>query len=199
MSYTRSNLRLVHLLSVVIVAAGFLTACAETGRAVEPIEGFRIVAPGAVYAGARPDSGGLRWLDSMGVKTILNLDRGVWRETSDEVEREWKNARKLEMRFVHLPLHPTAVPTMRELDWAVAILEDPWTHPIFVHGDQGSDRTGMVIAAYRIKVQGWSPDRAYQEMTEHGFGEALHFGWKDRLFGYAENVRASTARKDQDP
>jgi protein tyrosine/serine phosphatase len=199
MAYTRFNLRLGHLVSVAIVAAGFQTACSETGRAVESIEGFRTVAQGEVYAGARPDPVGLRWLDSLGVKTILSLERGVWRETSGEVDREWKAARKLGLRFVHLPLHPTDAPTMRELDWAVAILEDPWTHPIFVHGDQGSDRTGMVIAAYRIKVQGWSPGRAYREMTEHGFRQIIHFGWKDRLFSYAEVVRGSTVWRDRDP
>lgn len=168
MSHSRFNLRLGQLISVALVAAGVLMACSEARRAVEPTEGFRTVARGDVYAGARPDSAGLRWLDSLGVKTILSLERGVWRETSGEVDREWKAARKLGLRFVHLPLHPTDAPTMRELDWAVAILEDPWTHPIFVHGDQGSDRTGMVIAAYRIKVEGWSPDRAYGVRSRNG-------------------------------
>lgn len=183
-----------------MTAAGFLTACSEARPGVESsIEGFWTVEEGAVYAGARPDSSGLRWLGSLGVETILNLERGEWRETSGEVDREWKAARRLGMRFVHLPLHPTNAPTMRELDWTVAILEDPWTHPIFVHGDQGSDRTAMVVAAYRIKVQGWSPEQAYREMMEHGFREALRFGWRDRLIGYAENVRASTARRDKHP
>ena len=45
-----------------------------------------------------------------------------------------------------------------------------------------------MIAAYRIKVQGWSPERAYREMLEHGFREVAHFRWKDRLFAYAEVV-----------
>ena len=78
MSYTRCYLRLAHLVSVVMIAAGFLTACSETRRGVEPpIEGFRTVEQGAVYAGSRPDSDGLRWLDSLGEGHSQSGARGM--------------------------------------------------------------------------------------------------------------------------
>ena len=123
----------------------------------------------------------------------------MWLETSVEVERDWKAARQLDIRFVHLPFHPTRPPTIRELHWDVAILQDPETRPIFVHAARGSDRTGIVIAAYRIKVQGWSAERAYREMLEHGFREVAHFRWKDRLFAYAEVTRIGATIQAPDP
>ena len=42
--------------------------------------------------------------------------------------------------------------------------------PILVHCMQGSDRTGTVIAAYRMAIQGWSKESAIKEMTEGGYG-----------------------------
>ena len=42
--------------------------------------------------------------------------------------------------------------------------------PILIHCWHGSDRTGAVIAMYRIVFQGWSKENAIKEMTEEGFG-----------------------------
>ena len=42
--------------------------------------------------------------------------------------------------------------------------------PVLVHCFFGSDRTGSVIAAYRIAVQGWSKEKAIEEMIEGGYG-----------------------------
>ena len=42
--------------------------------------------------------------------------------------------------------------------------------PILIHCWHGSDRTGAVIAMYRLVFQGWSKENAIKEMTEEGFG-----------------------------
>jgi protein tyrosine/serine phosphatase len=42
--------------------------------------------------------------------------------------------------------------------------------PILVHCRYGADRTGAVIAAYRVVMQGWSKDDAIDEMVNGGFG-----------------------------
>jgi protein tyrosine/serine phosphatase len=39
----------------------------------------------------------------------------------------------------------------------------------------GSDRTGMMVAAYRIAIQGWSKGRALAEMTDDRFGHHEEF------------------------
>jgi protein tyrosine/serine phosphatase len=39
----------------------------------------------------------------------------------------------------------------------------------------GDDRTGMMIAAYRMAAQGWSADRAMREMELFGFTRVHHF------------------------
>jgi len=50
------------------------------------------------------------------------------------------------------------------------IVTDKPSQPVLVHCAQGSDRTGMMVAIYRIVVQGWSKDDALKEMVEGGYG-----------------------------
>ena len=40
---------------------------------------------------------------------------------------------------------------------------------VFVHCRYGDDRTGMMIAAYRMSVEGWTAEEARKEMDEFGF------------------------------
>ncbi len=77
-------------------------------------------------------------------------------------------------------------PTVGQLDHAVTILSDPQRQPVYVHCDHGVDRTGMVLAAYRIQVDGWTFERAYEEMRSHGFHEEWLVSWKSRLAEYAQ-------------
>jgi len=40
---------------------------------------------------------------------------------------------------------------------------------IFVHCRVGDDRTGMMVASYRMVEEGWSAERAEKEMIDFGF------------------------------
>ncbi len=42
--------------------------------------------------------------------------------------------------------------------------------PVLVHCQHGADRTGTMCAVYRIVVQGWTKEKALEEMIEGGFG-----------------------------
>lgn len=48
---------------------------------------------------------------------------------------------------------------------------------VLVHCYHGADRTGIVIAFYRMIYQNWSPDDAKAEMLRGGFG--YHSVWKN--------------------
>jgi len=49
-------------------------------------------------------------------------------------------------------------------------LTDPQAGPVLVHCMQGADRTGVVVAAYRVVAQGWPKEEAIREMRQGGFG-----------------------------
>jgi protein tyrosine/serine phosphatase len=59
------------------------------------------------------------------------------------------------------------------------ILNDPARGPILVHCQHGADRTGTMIAMYRMIVQGWSREQAVDELVNGGYG--FHPLWRNVL------------------
>jgi len=128
-----------------------------------------------LYRGAQPERGGLESLKEMGVDTIIDL-----RLTG--ADKEGKDARKLGMDFVALPWHclfPKDDATAKFLKY---LLDHP-EKKIFVHCRYGDDRTGMMIAAYRMAVEGWTADEARSEMNAFGFHKVICAS----LVGYEKN------------
>ena len=129
----------------------------------EDLGNFGTVTP-AVWRGARPTVKGLMQLKARGVKTIVNLenDRKVV-----EFERQWCEANGV--GFVSLPMSVITPPRMARVDQWLTIARDPALQPVYVHCMQGRDRTGTAVYTYRVKVQGWTHDRAYPEMVAYKF------------------------------
>lgn len=49
--------------------------------------------------------------------------------------------------------------------------------PILVHCEHGEDRTGLIIAAYRVTAcDGWTKEAAWNEALAHGYRELINFG-----------------------
>ncbi|MBC7478239.1 MAG: tyrosine-protein phosphatase, partial [Pseudorhodobacter sp.] len=42
--------------------------------------------------------------------------------------------------------------------------------PVLVHCHHGADRTGLIVALYRMVAQGWSRDAAAAELVAGGYG-----------------------------
>jgi protein tyrosine/serine phosphatase len=47
---------------------------------------------------------------------------------------------------------------------------------VFVHCRRGADRTGVVVAVYRVCVEGWTKEDAIAEMMTGGFH--FHSSWQ---------------------
>jgi protein tyrosine/serine phosphatase len=48
--------------------------------------------------------------------------------------------------------------------------------PVLVHCQHGQDRTGLVIAAYRVRIMGWSKDQSMNEALAFGYRNWLNYG-----------------------
>jgi protein tyrosine/serine phosphatase len=68
------------------------------------------------------------------------------------------------------------------------IVNDQSIWPVYVHCAGGRHRTGAMIAVYRITIDGWDMDRAYQEMKDYGFYTRLGHGcYRDYVNNYYRN------------
>ena len=119
-------------------------ALASPGN-IEGVSNFAKISDG-VWRGAQPTAEGMAALKRMGVKTIVNL-RALHTDR-DEL-------RGLGLDYAHLPC-TALVPDEEVVVKFLKIATDPERRPVFVHCQHGSDRTGVVIAAYRVVVMGWS-------------------------------------------
>jgi len=141
--------------------------CLGGGRGVPAQEGignFGKVNEG-LYRGAQPDQLGLRNLQRLGVKTIVNL-----RLPGESWKQEEAEARNCGMNYTNVPMKGIGRPTNEQIRTVLAIIETA-APPVFVHCEHGCDRTGTVIACYRIRHDGWSSGAALQEAKRYGMSK----------------------------
>ncbi len=138
---------------------------------------FRKVNDG-LNLGAQPQSGGVKKLAELGVKTIINL-RGP-----DEVIRgEQKETETAGLRYFNIPMPGLSAPTNEQVGRVMSIINDPDNQPVFVHCKRGADRTGTIGAIYRISHDGWTADRAIAEAKLYGMSWA-EFGMRSYIWDY---------------
>ena len=126
---------------------------------VEGVPGLFRVTPD-LYRSGQPTLEGLRNLKAMGIKTVINTRD--FHSNRDEVLAVGLQYERIHMK-AWLPLEGDAVRFLK-------IVTDPKRTPVLVHCWLSSDRSGTLIAIYRIAVQGWSREDAVKEMTEGDFG-----------------------------
>ena len=116
-----------------------------------------------VYRGAQPTDEGLKNLASLGVRTIIDLRHG-----KDHSDAEEKAAEALGLRYINVPMEGLEAPTDRQISSLMELLNSADRGPVFVHCREGKDRTGTVVACYRIAHDHWTNDHALDEAREFG-------------------------------
>jgi protein tyrosine/serine phosphatase len=157
--------------SVFLLAAGLLAAgCMAASAPADPagVMNFHQVDEN-IYRGAQPTSEGLRNLADMGVKVIVDLRHG-----KDHSESEQRAAEQLGMRYINVPMEGLSAPTDEQISNLLAVLGAADKGAVFVHCREGKDRTGAVVASYRIAHDHWSNDRALEEAKAYGMSPLQH-------------------------
>jgi tyrosine-protein phosphatase SIW14 len=119
-----------------------------------------------LYRGGQPSQEGFKNLQKVGIKTVIDL-----RIPDGGANSEKRLVESLGMHYNHIPLHGGETPTQSDIDRAFSILLDSSQWPVFVHCREGKDRTGMIIACYRISQDGWTNIRALAEAKSYAFRE----------------------------
>lgn len=153
----------------------FLLAAATAGARPEdwakPIDHAALpnlhqVSP-VLYRSAQPLDGAQQALADLGIKTVVSL-----RWSADKAEL-LPNAKR-----IHAPIESWDV-DHHEVMRALRAVMDPANQPVLVHCRHGADRTGTVVAAYRILVQDWSVEAAITEMRDGGYN--YHAVWTNMI------------------
>ena len=116
-----------------------------------------------VYRGAQPDDAGFNYLAQIGVRTVIDL-----READGRSKAEEAVVRAAGMKYVNVPMTGLTPPTRSEITTILRLLENDKSGPVFVHCKRGADRTGAVIASYRIDHDRWDNARALKEAMDRG-------------------------------
>jgi protein tyrosine phosphatase (PTP) superfamily phosphohydrolase (DUF442 family) len=123
-----------------------------------------------LYRGAQPSLNELPELKKLGITTIIDLRA----ESSGTAQQEQLRAESLGIKFLRIPIGGFANPTNSELGHFFEVVRDSPSETVFVHCEFGRDRTGVMIAAYRIALEKWTPEQALSEMMDFGFNRRWH-------------------------
>ncbi len=142
-----------------------------------------------VYRGAQPKSGGLELLKRLGIKTVVNL-----RNNDARAKQEETSAGVAGLRYFNFPLARWNCPQDKEIEQVLSIINNPTNQPVFVHCQRGADRTGVVIAVYRMTHDGWTSEQAKAEAKGYGL-KPWQLGMKDYIHDFYKRTTAPAMKR----
>lgn len=149
--------------SVVLVAAAYAT---DYVRRHFFLDNFGVVEEGLIYRSGQPTPHQLEdFVRAHGIRTVINAREPDAPEELMAAEQRTCDA--LGVRMVRLPMPGDGRADFEQFDAALAVLKNPTNLPVLVHCARGSYRSGAIIAAYRVLVQGRSEKDAIDEMAKY--------------------------------
>jgi tyrosine-protein phosphatase SIW14 len=77
------------------------------------------------------------------------------------------------------------IPAEQGVQTFLAVMDRPENHPVLVHCFAGIHRTGTMCAIFRMEYEGWTPERAMDEMRLCGYApEDMHYHITNYLRSY---------------
>jgi len=114
------------------------------------------------FRGAQPKEEDYKDLNSLGIKTVIDL-------RDDPTSYEKRDVEALGMRYVNIPMNGKNYPQAGQIAAFLKLVDDAGTGKFFVHCAGGRHRTGVMGAIYRFTHDKWNYDQAYAEMKQYDF------------------------------
>jgi len=177
-------------LSVLVCLLALLvsTSAAQSAATYKELPNFHQVSE-KLYRGGQPLGGGMKKLSELGIKSVINL-----RGEDDLSRQEQKDAEAAGLKYFGVSMPGLSAPSDEQVARVLALMDEPANQPVFLHCKRGSDRTGTMVAVYRISREGWNAERATAEAQKHGLSW-MEFGMKGYISDYYK--RQTDARKAQ--
>jgi protein tyrosine phosphatase (PTP) superfamily phosphohydrolase (DUF442 family) len=158
---------------------------------------LREVDPGRVYRSGQMTVAGFRDArDLYGIRTVICLRDD---EPDPQVDcclipghstiKESELCRALGLRFVFIApdlVSRRLVPGRRPeaIERFLEVMDDPASYPVLIHCNAGLNRTGILVAVYRMEYQGYSRDEAFRDTLDNGFGRTQCTAANDYITQY---------------
>jgi len=191
--------KFLYVLGFAMVLATMASSNAETAPATVQARNHEWAAPiqiegvpnlhritDTIYRSAQPEAAGMKNLVKLDIKTIINLRN--FHDDKDEVKDTG-------LLRVDVPINTWNISD----DQVIQVMKElakTENGPFLIHCQHGADRTGLMSAMYRIIYQGWSKEKALDEMKNGGYG--YHAIWAN-IIAYIEKADIEKLKKDIQP
>lgn len=134
-----------------------------------------------VWRSGQPTRGNFRALEKQGIGEVLCLR--YWHSDKEEAG---------DLKQHHIRMRASDI---RDEDIVAALrVMVSAEKPVLVHCFHGADRTGVVVAMYRMVVQDWPRERAIAELTDEAHGH--HAEVFPNIREYLETVDVAKIRRE---
>jgi len=148
-----------------------------------------------LYRGGQPRKDGTRKLAALGVNTIINL-----RDDDERALAEQAEAKAAGLRYFNVPFKTIGRPDDAEVAKVLSLIDAKENGVVFVHCHKGEDRTGTIIALYRISHDNWTDEEAISEAKRFGM-KFWQVGMRHYISDYyrTRSTRHVTKTENQSP
>ena len=140
------------------------------------------------YRGSQPIADEFSELKKLGIKTIIDL-------REDSLKDSGKHAQAAGLQYVNIRLSTKRAASNDQTEYFLRLVNDQANWPVFVHCKGGRHRTGEMTAIYRITNDGWTAEKAYDEMKKYDFEDSFFYprSLKKYVFSYYQRFAAEKA------
>jgi tyrosine-protein phosphatase SIW14 len=147
-----------------------------------------------VYRGGQPSDKDWAGLAKLGIKTVIDLRPSNEHSTA----AEQRAVEAAGMHYVNVPMHGVEAPSDENVAKVLSLFNSDSAGPVFVHCRRGADRTGTVIACYRISHDHWQNPKALQEARSLGMSW-VEFGMQRYVLEFVGARLMATAASSEQP
>lgn len=135
----------------------------KKGQVVDNLVNFHKV-DSKLFRGAQPNAPGIEQLKNKSVVLVINLRQNdVWPE-------EEQLLKAAGIGYVNVPLCSLSAPKLETVNKILSTVAKA-PGPVFIHCQYGCDRTGTIVACYRIRVHSMTNEAALKDAEDHGMAE----------------------------
>ena len=136
-----------------------------------------------LYRSEQPTKEGMLALETIGIKSIVNV-RNILNDRSE--------GKSTKLTLYKKRINTWTIKYSEVVDALKMIQNAP--KPTLIHCKHGSDRTGCVVAAYRMAFMNWTKEEAIKEFQSGGFG--YHADAFPNVLRLLQNIDVEKLKKD---